>query len=764
MKRTFLLATGAAALLFSMSVTSANAAKAKATGWLNWRGPHQTGASDETNLPDEIDLATGKNVLWTYDIAGAGTPTVANGKVYTFAFRGEGPNLREYLLCLDAATGERIWEAAFNDYLSDTVYERYAIGSPTVDAETGNVYLQTTCGLFVCFSGDGKPLWEVSLMERFGRLTFPNGRTGAAVIDDDLVITRGITSYWGADGPARDRFYAFDKKTGDLVWSSTPGTAPKDSSFSTPVLAWKNGKRVFYVGTGCGNLVCVNARTGDPVFRYHFSFGGVNSSVLLHNNDKLIAIHGQENIDSSETGRMVAISLAAEPKPGESGPVELTRSAELWRNSLDMFTSSPVLVGDRVYQVTHTGDLKCVDANTGKILWHEKLASGQLHASPLYADGKLYVPMGTGDFYILKLKDDGVEVLDKENVGATLLGAPTVWNGRMYLHSKKTLYCFAKPGAGAATPAVADLERDPRRQAKGKPASLQIVPNDVVLNPGQSVKVNVAALDSRGFVLEENTKAMIDNFVPPTAKVKAEMDAKFNDRNELVAGKDAKVSAGAFKAVGAGVSGVMRGRVLPGFPFKEDFEDAKLVVDHPTDGVKFAFPPLAWIGARFKWEIRDVGGTKALAKTLDNVLFQRAITFFGDSTSSGYTMQADIMTDGNRRTKSNGGIINQRYFAILDGNWQRLEIVSNQDRIKVGVPFKWSASKWYTLKSRVDVAADGSGVIRAKAWPRDEAEPEAWTIEVPHKNAHKSGSPGIIGFSPQSQFHVYVDNIKMEKN
>ena len=72
MKRNFLLATGAAALLFGMGLTSAEAAKAKAVGWLNWRGPHQTGASDETNLPDEIDLKTGKNVLWKYDIAGAG--------------------------------------------------------------------------------------------------------------------------------------------------------------------------------------------------------------------------------------------------------------------------------------------------------------------------------------------------------------------------------------------------------------------------------------------------------------------------------------------------------------------------------------------------------------------------------------------------------------------------------------------------------------------------------------------------------------------
>ena len=98
--------------------------------------------------------------------------------------------------------------------------------------------------------------------------------------------------------------FAFNKHDGQLVWSSTPGTPPKDSSFSSPVLGYYNNKRVLYAGTGCGNLVAINARNGDPLWRYHFSYGGVNPSLLLHNNDKVIAIHGKENLDSSEVGRM----------------------------------------------------------------------------------------------------------------------------------------------------------------------------------------------------------------------------------------------------------------------------------------------------------------------------------------------------------------------------------------------------------------------------------------------------------------------------
>ncbi|HCB99144.1 MAG TPA: hypothetical protein DEP78_12835, partial [Verrucomicrobiales bacterium] len=185
---------------------------------------------------------------------------------------------------------------------------------------------------------------------------------------------------------------------------------------------------------------------------------------------------------------------------------------------------------------------------------------------------------------------------------------------------------------------------------------------------------------------------------------------------------------------------------------------------HVQAGTAFAYPPLPWIGARFKWDIREMDGSKVLVKTLDNVLFQRATSFIGHPDASNYTVEADVMTDGNRRMKSTVGVINQRYVIALIGNWQELEVSSNHDRIKVSVPFKWSTKTWYRLKSRVDVAKDGSGVVRAKAWPRDEEEPSSWTIEVPHKIAHTKGAPGLFGFSPQSRYSVYVDNISVYSN
>ena len=286
----------------------------RVTGWLEWRGPHQDGISSETGLPDRWRPG-GENHLWDMPLQGRGTAVIASGggqdRLYVCGYRGETQDLREVLVCADPATGKIHWERSFADFISDIIYNRYSIGAPVVDPETGNIYMMTSPGLLICFDGGGRILWQHSMMEKFGRLTFPNGRTGAPSIEGDLVIVNAITTNWGKQGPARSRFYAFHKKSSQLVWVSTPGVGPpflKDSSFSSPVFEWRDRMRVFYAGTGCGNIVCVNARTGEPLWRVQMSHGGVNSTPAIHG-DKLIAIHGKENIDDTGRGRMIAIDL-----------------------------------------------------------------------------------------------------------------------------------------------------------------------------------------------------------------------------------------------------------------------------------------------------------------------------------------------------------------------------------------------------------------------------------------------------------------------
>jgi len=303
--------------------------------------------------------------------------------------------------------------------------------------------------------------------------------------------------------------------------------------------------------------------------------------------------------------------------------------------------------------------------------------------------------------------------------------------------------------------------------AAGKMVSLQIMPSEVMLRPGENAQFTVRGIDAHGYVTGtiDPSKVVWAKYIPPTARVRSEMDAAFESKSTLVAAPNAKPSAGAFQASYEGVTGTMRGRVIPKLPLKEDFESFAIRETTPGNAAdKFSYPPLPWIGARFKFDIREIDGNKVFAKTLDNIFFQRATVFLGHPDESDYTFTADVMTDGNRRTLSTVGVINQRYYTILNGNAQEIEVNSNQERIKATAPFKIQPKVWYRIKTRVDIAKDGSGVVRAKAWKRDETEPEKWTLEVPHRIAHRNGSPGLFGFAPQSLFKVYIDNIEIVRN
>jgi outer membrane protein assembly factor BamB len=753
MKLTLLLAT--------LPLLAAGAAET--TGWLNWRGPLQTGASLETGLPEKCEPGS---ELWTYDIHGAGTPVIADGKLYAFGYYGDqGEDVREALLCLDAVTGKKLWEVRYSDYLSDVIYSRYGIGAPAVDPATGNVYLQLSNGHSVAYTGDGKLIWERSLMEDFGRLTFPNGRTGAPAIFEHLVIFHCVTANWGGDGPAADRFYAFDKLTGDLVWSSTPGLTPVDSSFALPVFGKLGGRDVFYCGTGCGHVVCIDANTGKPLWRFRLSQGGVNGQVILLGDDKLIASHGQENTDASTAGRMVCLRIPTE-YPAEL--ITFGKEMELWRNDeITAFTSSPILADGKIYSTIATGSLLCIDPETGKTLWSEKLAPDQIHASPAFGDGKLYVPMFDGGFHILKPGADKAEHVFDTKMETNCLGAPAIWAGKIYLFSKQKLHCWGKADGtfvNAPSPPNKVVEiKEGRIEMPVFKNSLQIVPSEFVLKAGGSQNFKAYILDSNGRRSKEVTPDKWETFIPPTAKVQSTVDASF-EGPILKAGPNAKLSAGAFKATADGVSGTTRGRIVADYGYSADFEAIELSMKNeldPTEAVNF--PPLPWLGARLKWHVLEKDGSKVLANRLDNVLFQRTTNFFGASDMSDYLLEGDVMTDGNRRIMSTVGFVNQRYLITLAGNNQILEVSSNHDRLKQSVKFPIKANTWYRLKTHVKAKPDGSGTVFAKAWPRAEEEPAAWTIEAPVKHVHPQGAPAVFAFSPQSQKRVYIDNIQVTK-
>ena len=99
---------------------------------------------------------------------------------------------------------------------------------------------------------------------------------------------------------------------------------------------FEGGKSIFELNEGDkhDHIVCVNTRNGKPYWKFPFCKNGVNPSVVLHGGDKLIAIHNDENIDSTEKGRMIALKLPAKltaPVPPATEWATLEPAAELWR-------------------------------------------------------------------------------------------------------------------------------------------------------------------------------------------------------------------------------------------------------------------------------------------------------------------------------------------------------------------------------------------------------------------------------------------------
>jgi len=785
------IASLAVLALFSLALTACGLSgftgdpDAPVTGQLHWRGVNQNGTSNQTNLPATVAIeGDNANLRWTLDVPGRGTAAIAEyndgPRLYVLGYPGEGAKLTETIYCLDPETGEEYWSRSYADFISDIVYNRYTIGGPTVDPETGNVYMQTSQGLLIALDRDGNELWQVSLMEQFGKLTFPNGRTGVVTIDGDLAIVNCISTNWGSEGPGRNRFYAFDKNTGELAWSSTPGVGPpflSDSSFSTPHIENRQGYRVFYAGTGCGNLVCVNVRTGEPMWRYQMSLGGVNSSPLIYDNgtpetkadDLIIQVHGKENVGDSGRGYMIALradqALAMATQSDEK-PLKIDQELVVWRNDdVSMFTSSPTIVDGVVYQCTVDGELVAIDARTGKTLWElGTLGASQLHASPLYADGRLYIPYWNDGLFILEPSRTKPTDIRQTRLDGKCIGTAAAWNGKLYVHSTDKLYCFGNASGG--TLASDDDTAQPTRP--GPPAALMVQPAEFLLKPGDTVNPIAEAIDATGrktpTVLEE---FKIEKWIPPTAKVKVELDAEVLG-SVIGASKTNEPSAGAFKLTASDLSGTTRGRILPVPPYGFKFDDTELNETDANDNVAYAHPPLPWIGARMKWQVRDDptddGDNQVLAKTLDRVLFQRSLIFMGHPDDTGYTVQADVLSDGNRRGGSVVGVICQRYIIALDANKGVIEVSSNPNRLQVTEKFKFETGKWYTIQAKVVANEDGSGTVYGKAWLRGEDEPDDWTIEVPVPICHTQGSPGIYGFSPQSRHRVYVDNVKVEPN
>lgn len=721
------------ALLLSTSMT------AQAGDWADWRGPARDGVSQDKNLPAKWSPA-GENLLWKAPYGGRSAPIVMGDRVFLQDPAGKGETLQERVVCLNADTGKLIWEHRFNVYMSDVPPHRVGWASPVGDPSSGNVYALGVGGTLLALSKEGKVLWERSLGEDFGLLTTHGGRTVSPIIEGELVIVSGVTFGWGDQSRGAHRFMAFDKKTGETIWVSSPNIRPYDTTYAPPIVADINGTRLLIQGGSDGHVHALKPQTGELVWKYEFSKRGLNTGVILKGNVAILT-HSEENLESSEMGMIAAVDATAK---GTIGKEQIKWSVKGWQGGF----SSPVIDGDRFYQVDNGANLAAFDTATGKQLWLQNLGTIQ-KASPVLADGKLYVGTENGKFFILRPSATGCEILDEDQLGTeaapeAIIGSVAVSNGRVYLASDTALYCIGKKTAPGAASSAASNTATERAPADAAIAHVQVSPTELILKPGESVSLRVRLFDDRGRFIREEQNAVwsLEGLRGDVAK------GKFTAAAEGVA------QAGQVKATVGQVSGASRVRVVPPLPWNENFDS--LAVGNAI--------PAHWANATGKYAVREMDGTKVLVKTTEgSSLMTRARSFMGPSNWANYTIEADVRATERRRQMGDAGVIAQRYALVLFGNAQKLEIAPWQPETArtTSVAFAWKADTWYRLKLQVENLPDGKVRARGKAWPVGEAEPAAWTIEHIDPIPNRQGSPGIFA---SALAEIFFDNLKVYSN
>lgn len=710
-----------------MMATLAAAVSMSAADWPDWRGPHLNGISDEKGLPDKWDVA------WQIPIGSRSAPIVMNGRVYLYNTSGAGVTEQERLIAIDANTGKTVWEYKHNVFQSDIPAHRAGWASPVGDPETGVVYAYGGGGTLIAVNKDGKLIWERSLTEEFGLFTTHGGRTVSPVLDGDLVIVSGPTSTWGDQANRSHRFYAFDKRTGDCIWVSTPGGRPYDTTYSVPLIATINGLRLLIAGAGDGAVHALKPQTGEPVWRYEMAKRGVNTAVVVNGNTAIVS-HSEENLDTNEMGLIAGIDATAK---GKIGPAQVKWKTPGFLGGY----SSPVVDGDRVYQVDNGATLIAFDSVGGRQLWRYQLGT-IAKASLVLADGKLFIGTESGKFFILRPHQDKVDVLEDHTMklDEQILASTAVSDGRVFVASMENLYCLGR--THKPTPSKA-AEKPPK--GEGAAVWVQVVPTELTLKPGDKVKFTARLYDEKGLYLRDEPS--------PAWSLQGVKGSVSADGTLSVAGDNVGQAGKIVATIGA-LNGSARARVVPPLPWNVNLNEVAIG----------ALPPHWVSGAAGKYSVQEVDGKKILVKAPDETLFKRMRMFLGPQEWSNYTFQADLRLTEKRRQLGDVGIVAQRYALMMFGNNQALELQPWQPETKrtISVPFEWKGNTWYRLKLRVQNEPDGKSTrIQGKAWIATDPEPAGWMIDKLDTMPNVKGAAGLFA---DAQNGVLVDNIKITPN
>jgi outer membrane protein assembly factor BamB len=414
--------------LLAASLLVLSLAAARADNWPQWRGPTLDGISTETGLPTEWSATS--NVAWKLPLPGRGgsTPVVWGDRIFLTSEDGQGV----VLLCA-GTDGKELWRRPLARGSSRYMRDEGDLASPSPCTDGKHVYAYAGTGDFASFDLDGNEAWHFNAQERYGTFRIQHGMHTTPLLVGDRLYLQLLHS--GAH-----LVIALDAATGKEVWKverKTDARAECEQSYTSPVL-WRNGKDEYLVSHGCDYAIALDLRDGHEIWR----LGDLNAKERYRGDLRFVASPAAAPdvivVPSAKNGPVVGV------KPDAHGLIKAGDAQEAWRrpqNTPDV--PSPLIHEGLVYlcRESGAGGLLCLEAKTGKELYQKRLPGGRYRASPVYADGKVYLTCRDGIFTVIKAGPT-FERLAENQLPDTFTASPAVANGRIYLRGFQALYAI----------------------------------------------------------------------------------------------------------------------------------------------------------------------------------------------------------------------------------------------------------------------------------------------------------------------------------
>ena len=391
--------------------------------WRGWRGPAGNGVAAAGQQPP-VSWSETQNVLWKTPVPGRGhsSPTVVGGIVALST--AEDSAQVQSVVAFDRKSGAQVWKTdVHKGGLPEKIHQKNSHATPSVVSDGERLYaafFNSDAVQVTALGLDGKKLWQ----QTAGPLkpkAYQHGYAATPVLYKGAVLV-------AVDSDENGFIMGLDAKTGRPKWKTA---RPPKCSFATPVVA-RIGSHDQLLLSGCEAVAGFDPGTGRQLWSAADATTIATCGTVVWLGDLVFASGG---FPKAET---VCV------KADGSGRV-------VWRNPKKCYEQSLLAHEGYVYAVDDGGVALCWKAADGTEMWSARLG-GKSSASPVLANGNLYVSGERGQTVVFAADPKGFREVARNSLGDEALATPSICGGRIYARVTKTaggrqefLYCLGAP-------------------------------------------------------------------------------------------------------------------------------------------------------------------------------------------------------------------------------------------------------------------------------------------------------------------------------